>query len=328
MVFLTAEKKRQTVFKLTSNYFTKEARKKGLYRGKLYPFCLPIYQATQNLFPPIQQEVIKHFSKHNIFWHNSALPDMPSNHLCSSQVYCVNFLYPFAKNPKALKELLLPIYPNIETILEIEKDSYIAFEWIGEHNYLNELQPIKCERKRGIGSTSIDATILYEDKLKKKHLILIEWKYTENYPNLNIRFTSGGTDRLNILKDLIIDFSSIFNNNYIQDINNLLYTAFFQLLRHTLLSRFILNYHEEYEDTSILYLYTDGNKDLVKVQDERLKKIDNNLYSLWKKILNKPDIFQYYSINKLFQDYHNNCNETDPFWFKYISERYNLKLTS
>lgn len=192
MVFLNAEKKRQTVFKLSSNYFTQPARKPGLYRGKLYQFCLPLNNADQNLFSPIREDAIKHFKKNKIYWHNSAYPNMPSNHLCSSQVFCINFLFPFINNPDSLKELLSPAIPNIENILKVEKDSYISFEWIGKHNYLKEMNPICSKRKRGIGTTSIDAAILFEDTSKKKNLLLIEWKYTEAYSNQNIRFSNGG----------------------------------------------------------------------------------------------------------------------------------------
>lgn len=49
----------------------------------------------QNLWFGIRDETLKHFQDNRIVWHTGALPGYPSNHLCSSQVFLVNFLAPF-----------------------------------------------------------------------------------------------------------------------------------------------------------------------------------------------------------------------------------------
>jgi hypothetical protein len=93
--FLESEKPKQTQFKATSSYFSDEACSEGVYKNKPRAFCLPIEFAEQNLFPEIRESATSHFAKHNIKWHDGK-NRKPSNHLCDSQVCCVNFLFPFA----------------------------------------------------------------------------------------------------------------------------------------------------------------------------------------------------------------------------------------
>jgi len=90
MTFLASEKNRQAEFKLSSKYFTKEARKPGLFRNRLYPFALPVSCADQNLHQWIRTEAIEYFKKHEIVWHTSAGVDLPTNHMVSSQIMCLS----------------------------------------------------------------------------------------------------------------------------------------------------------------------------------------------------------------------------------------------
>ena len=128
--FLEHEKRYLAAFKATSCYFSDTARVDGMYRGHSYPYCLPQECSTKNLVPEIRGDVVRYFDRHEIKWHD-ALNHRPSNHLCDSQVCCVNFLFPFAHRPDPLKALLLPIYPDIKTMLPIEDGQYVACEWIG-----------------------------------------------------------------------------------------------------------------------------------------------------------------------------------------------------
>ena len=87
--------------------------------------------------PQIRKAACAYFAENQIKWHEGQ-DAMPSNHLCSSQVCCVNFLFPFADRPDALATLLRPIFPDIKQVLPVECDQYVAFEWIGQENYLGE----------------------------------------------------------------------------------------------------------------------------------------------------------------------------------------------
>src|SRR2546423_240296 len=105
--FLEQEKTRQAEFKVRSQYFSLAARAPGVYRKAARPFVLPRDLARENLFPGIREPAPQFFAKHKIKWHDGQAGG-PSNHLCDSQVCCVNFLFPFATQPEALADLLGP----------------------------------------------------------------------------------------------------------------------------------------------------------------------------------------------------------------------------
>jgi hypothetical protein len=101
--FLESEKLQQARFKASSPYLSNVARADGVYKGKPRPFCLPLDHAEENLFPEIRQTAPAHFASQGIKWHDGQ-NGKPSNHLCDSQVCCVNFLFPFADKPHALMD--------------------------------------------------------------------------------------------------------------------------------------------------------------------------------------------------------------------------------
>ncbi len=92
---------------------------------------------------------------------------LPTNHLCSSQVMCVNALYPFVSDSALLQRVQSIYYPELAQPLEMTPDSpategyhpFFSFEWIGERNYLGEVgdrfRP-EGERQRGALATSPD----------------------------------------------------------------------------------------------------------------------------------------------------------------------------
>ena len=107
--FLEEEREHQALFKKTSAYFTESAKAEGVYRRKPRPFCLPVECAKENLFSEIRAEALEYFEHDRIRWHDGR-GSRPSHHLCSSQVQCVNFLYPFTDKPDALRTLLIPYF--------------------------------------------------------------------------------------------------------------------------------------------------------------------------------------------------------------------------
>ena len=198
MTYLQAEKKRQTEWKLTTKYLSRNAKKPGLYRSRLYPFCLPVDSAVENLFPPIREQAVTHFKENDIYWHSGALPELPSNHLCSSQILCVNLLFPFAHDREGLKQLLRPVFPDMESVLPIEHpNQYLSFEWIPPENYLREELHTGALR-RGIGNTSIDFALLYADSKERKNMILGEMKYAEHYHHQKYGTTKAGRGKLDL----------------------------------------------------------------------------------------------------------------------------------
>lgn len=159
--FLKSEKPQQAEFKVKSPYFSDAARADGLYADSPRPFCLPLAHAEENLMPAIRSTALDHFAMNEIKWHQGQ-NGKPSNHLCSSQVCCVNFLFPFADKPDALAALLRPLYPTLKRMIPIECGLYVTFEWIGQKNYLGEKISRNGKRTRGANFTSADAAVRFE----------------------------------------------------------------------------------------------------------------------------------------------------------------------
>ena len=170
-------------------------------RRRVSHASLPILSASdlslENLYPGIREDALAYFTRNKIKWHH-AIDGRPSNHLCRSQVACVNFLFPLAANPSALKQVLSTVVPDAREISPIEDGQYVSFEYIGEHNYLGERMPGRATRSRGANATSADAAVLYRKADGSTHLCLIEWKYTEAYGPGYLRYSDSGTDRFRI----------------------------------------------------------------------------------------------------------------------------------
>ena len=210
--FLESEKPKQVHFKHTSATISEQARAEGLFKGKPRPFCLPPEYAEENLYPPIRQAVMAFFAKHNIGWHQGQ-NGKPSNHLCSSQVAGVNFLFPFTDKPAELANLLKPVFPRIDHMIPVEDGLYVSFEWIGAENYLGERVSKNGNRTRGANFTSADAIVMFEDQNRKRQAVLIEWKYTESYGRIYLGIAKSGTDRRKIYQHLFDDVECIVDEN-------------------------------------------------------------------------------------------------------------------
>lgn len=90
--FLEAERQRQSQLRTSPTYFSTDARRPGDYKGAEREFCLPLALADENLFPGFRQEALELFKALDGNWHDGQ-QGHPSNHLCDSQVFCVNLLF-------------------------------------------------------------------------------------------------------------------------------------------------------------------------------------------------------------------------------------------
>jgi hypothetical protein len=156
------------------------ARRKGLYREHYYDFCLPREHARRNLLPDAR-DALAYFEAAHIPWHDS-VDGGPSNHLCDSQVQCVNALMPLARDPERVLSVFgtaLRVATPLPMGDPAAPDAYLAFEWIGEDNLLGEWPD--GIGTRGANNTSADAALRYLDQSGREVLTLIEWKYTEQY---------------------------------------------------------------------------------------------------------------------------------------------------
>jgi len=152
----------------------------GKFMGKERPFVL--LDRSYNFHKSIRKEVEPYFKKNDISWWGG---QRPTPHTLSSQIACLNHLYPIRNDKNEVLKIAQIICPEITDVLEIKTDkfqpAYIAFEAISEVDYLNETESGKPTR--GSHCTSVDALIYAKHKNGKNYLLPIEWKYTEHYNN-------------------------------------------------------------------------------------------------------------------------------------------------
>jgi hypothetical protein len=324
--FLESEKRQQARFKSDSPYFSDTARADGVYRGEPRPFCLPLDHAEENLFPEIRQTAPAHFAAHNIKWHDGQ-NGKPSNHLCDSQVCCVNFLFPFADQPRALVAVLRPIFPDIREMLPVESGQYVTFEWIGKENYLGERVPRNGQRTRGANCTSADALVMFVLTDGRRQIVLIEWKYTESYGSTSLQMAKSGTDRTEIYgalfrrddcpldKKLLRSFDSPFEP--------LFFEPFYQFMRQQFLAHEMEKARELEADTvSVLHIAPAHNTDFRRVTSPKLVSLGDTATDVWKKLVRTRSRFMSVSTEQLFGSLSVGRLPEMRAWLEYIDTRY------
>jgi hypothetical protein len=320
--FLKEEKPKQTAFKINAPYFSEGAQAEGKYGDHFYPFCLPRVFAQENLFPGIRQSIQDYFTEYSIKWHDS-VDGGPSNHLCDSMVCCANFLFPFSDKPKALGELLSGIYPNLEQMLPIENEQYIAHEWIGQNNYLKEKISRNGKRSRGALFTSADAAVMFERTDGKKQIVLIEWKYTEAYYSTNKKYSKSGTDRSLIYRHLYDNDNDLMDKDIIPDFDVLFYDPFDQFMRQQYLANEMEKARERGADmVSLLHIAPDHNHDFKRITSTELRSLGHSATDVWGKIVKKLGRFLSVSTEDLFRRFDVSDFPELKNWYNYITSRY------
>ena len=321
--FLEEEKRHQIRFKGASQYFTKAARPEGPYRGKYRPFCLPVDRADENLFRGIRAGALDYFKRKRIKWHDGR-DSNPSNHLCSSQVQCVNFLYPFADKPEALCTLQRPIFPDIESIVPMEGDGQlVSFEWIGLCNYLGEKIRQNSSRTRGANFTSADAAVMFRRQDGTRQIVLIEWKYTESYSRTWLGISKSGTDRREIYRRLYDGPGCPVEKAKSPGFSDLFYEPFYQFLRQQLLAHEMEQARElGCELVTVLHIAPASNRDFHKVTSPGLQQLGDSSIEVWKGLVRPRERFLTVSTEALFGDFPVYIHPELADWLRYISERY------
>jgi hypothetical protein len=222
------------------NYFLKE---KKLWRPK----ADLLINSKNNLYPQIKDEIVLYFALNKIaFHHLNGDADfgfcIPSGHTLSSQIACLNHLYPLRYDKNAVLQIAKTICSDIADVFEIKTDeyfpAYIAFEVVSDIDHLNE----KCS-SRGTMCTSVDALIYVKHKNGKRILLPIEWKYTECYDDEDLSIEDRpykpkgnekkGEERLRRYSDLISQSTRLKTlPNYRSSVY--FFDPFYQLMRQTL----------------------------------------------------------------------------------------------
>lgn len=142
---------------------------------------------SKNFLSSIYCDVLNYFRQHKIaWWHMQGDPsDVPTGHIMSSQIQCLNHLFGIRNNERAIKSILLNAtgiaFDQILTTLD--NDGLIEFEFTYKNKEL--LGEDDAGAQRGAYCTSVDAMIRAQ-KDNKVYLIPIEWKYTEAYEGYDL----------------------------------------------------------------------------------------------------------------------------------------------
>jgi hypothetical protein len=320
--WLESEKLNQVQFKSTWPDFSSTARADGVYKDKPRPFCLPRECAEENLLPAIRATITDYFKRYEIKWHDGQ-DRRPSNHMCGSQVCCVNFLFPFANKPDALAVLLKPVYPELAHMLPIENGQDVAHEWIGQQNYLGEKISRNGKRTRGANFASADAAVMFQRTDGQRQIVLIEWKYTESYGSTSLKFSASGTDRTKIYALLLDRTDCPIKRESIPAWETLFYEPFYQFMRQQLFAYEMERAHELKADVvSVLHIAPAHNVDFKRVTAPQLRSLGDSAVDVWKKLVRIPDRFVSVTDEDLFGRF-------DPVPFsgmrtrkQYVSTRY------
>lgn len=257
-----------------------------------------------------------------IQWHQHA------NHGLSSQVCCVNFLLPFADKPNLLGRWIEHVTSDrVAEILPVEvnragRDWFVAFEWIGEHDYLNEASR-GALRKRGANATASDAAVLYRTSAGTTHLLLIEWKYTEQYgqpldpkgnPTRRARYEAIWRAPHGPLRaDANVTLDDFF------------WEPFYQMLRQQMLA-----WHTEHADAGIdrarvLHLSPSGNRALHKVTSPNMRRFGDDAFEVFTQLLTDPSDFRSMAIEDAFAPL---ADWPEAHWYPWLQDRYASLLNS
>jgi hypothetical protein len=254
----------------------------GIFYGKEREFALsdPII----NLWEGIRYDAVDYFKRNNIGWWQSSGDDLPTGHLLSSQIACVNHLYFIRQREDLATALLKSIDPDVERAVIVD-DGYVEFEFIGSEEAKIPLLLNEKFLTRGANCTSIDAAMIGQLRSGNLRLFLIEWKYTESYQaeDKYIPERAARYDKLIIAAD----------SPFVEGINvaALYFEPFYQLMRQTLLGSQSVKV-KDYGVSSYKHLH------VAPMQNTELREritsdglTGTDIHDAWRKTLKDKDSF-------------------------------------
>jgi len=290
MSYLETERKKAIALIKNTNLFNgAESGRVITSKGKDYPKKEILLNGIDNIYKPIQKDVLEYFIKNNIvFWHTPGTKEpskKPTGHILSSQVCCINHLFPIRHDKENVLRLAKAICADFIDVLPIKTDEYspgyIQFEAVSDKDYLNEMKKTQSKLTRGSNCTSVDALIYAVHKNGSKYLIPIEWKYTESYNDKEdksvedrkgaAKGTEGkGKERLNRYSDLITNSQYLIGNPpYRKSIY--FFEPFYQLMRQTLWAEQMIQ-HKKADNYIHVHIIPNENEELLYKKYRASKK--------------------------------------------------------
>jgi hypothetical protein len=210
----------------------------GLFAGLPREFVLDA--PAGNLWPGIRDDALGYFESNKIGWWRGEA-GQPTGHLLSSQVACVNHLFPLRQRPDLATALLRSLDTEVVAAEPVD-DGLVAFEFIGAKQYMQERS-----FTRGANCTSVDACMIGRTRDGGRRAFLIEWKYTETYAREDKYIPA----RAKVYDALIAAADSPFHPI---EPRVLYFEPFYQLMRQTLLG-WLLAKHGDHGCTSYRHVH-------------------------------------------------------------------------
>lgn len=331
MTFLDSEKQRQA--SIRRKLFSPVAQVAGKIRNTEREFALQDSQGHENLQRDIRDDALLYFKERKIPWHMATRNEdsgetFPTNHLCSSQVLCVNALWPFVVSPELHKRVLGIYYPEMAEPLEMTSDGspigdhhpFVSFEWIGEQNYLGEVgDKFRKDgvRQRGALATSADFAFRFKRHDSKIQIVLGEWKYTESYSN---KKPDTNETRRSVYAESFGRWQE--KNQGLPNYEHFFVEPFYQLMRMTLLAQEMERAGELGADmVSICLITPAANVDyLNRITSEGLRPYGNSVHKVWSNLMGEK--FRAIQSESLITAIESVATAKWSNWAKYLSTRY------
>lgn len=294
------------------------------------PFQLKPEFRLHGLLPIIRDEAERIFAKDclGIQWHTYI------GHGRSSQACCLNFLMPMASRPALLQEWISALLSEkVVEVMSIESPdasphSFVAFEYTGPNgkDYLGEAGGKKPQR--GANATASDAAVAFCDEDGRKTLVLIEWKYTEQYRNHRLsedrqgkRYTRYGSKMFRPNGPIRADLGLKFED--------FLHEPFYQLVRQQMLAQRIeADPDSGFDRVMVVHLSPRGNLALHHMTSAAIGqafetvtgRATRDAFEAYQECLFEPDRFMQRYIEEAFAPLAASAKASE--WYSELRNRY------
>lgn len=309
--------------------FQSEQRKRlaayALQRYGVTGHVLPYGLVAEMLHASYREQTLAYFAKHKIKWWSSRYdlgrpplgPDeagSPTGHLNSSQVAGVNHLEPARLDEAVARTVLGNVDSALVEPLAVEDGGFVAYEWIGDENYLNE----PGARTRGAQVTSLDALMCARRADDSITLVALEWKYLESYGPEARAISSRGTDRVAIYRPLLEHPDCPIT---VDDPTFLFYDPYEQLMRQTLLAWQMVEHGEFGADEWLhVHVIPEENVALRGRRGAAPDLLGETMGEAWCSVLKDPQRYRLVTASELLA----NVAVADRFgdWREWLRDRY------
>ena len=311
----------------------------GTYRGGTYPHILPTSERLV-FYEPLADAILFYLAEEDIALHSAVL------NLKSSQVACLNFLFPLRQDLDLAKAALQPPFlPGLREVTGIEFE-YTGppgtTEWLGEPR----------KGKRGRNRTSIDAAIFWIGRSKRTCITLVEWKYTESNFGVCSAFHSASKDdkakcrALDVARDVDPARSCLLtmgggrrSRRYWEHVEAAgislsafasvqgcpFQDSFYQLMRQFLLAAY-LRQTGEADEVEVVSIGFARNTKMHTVPSQLCSLVDGEkegIVSAWNAVLKGVPPMRHWTVEQ-FMARVNKIEGIDLGWRNYLRERYDV----